>query len=81
MIRNGDWKLHCYYEDKGLELYNLENDPGEKINLAAINTSKTVELLGKLEAWLEEEGVPVVFPQNPQYDSVYEQQEIQESNR
>ena len=80
VIRDGTWKLHCYYEDGGLELYNLENDPGENNNLAYINTSKKDELLGKLEAWLEEENAPVTFKQNPLYDSVYERQEIQKSN-
>ncbi|MCK5134187.1 MAG: sulfatase [Bacteroidales bacterium] len=80
VIRDGDWKLHCYYEDGGLELYNLETDPGERNNLAGINASKADELLGKLKAWLEEEDAPVAFQQNPQYDSVYEQQEIQESS-
>ncbi|MBL8221433.1 MAG: sulfatase [Bryobacterales bacterium] len=33
-IRRGDWKLIEFYEDGRLELYNLKDDPGERVNLA-----------------------------------------------
>jgi len=55
VIIEGNWKLHYYYEDRGVELYNLQIDPGESNNLTAIYSSKTKELLSKLKAWLEEE--------------------------
>ena len=74
VIREGDWKLHYYYEDGGVELYNLLNDPGERKNTALINTNKTKELLKKLQVWLEEENAPVEFELNPDFDSVFEQQ-------
>ena len=74
VIIEGKWKLHYYYEDGGKELYNLNTDPGERINLTSINTIKTEELLSKLEAWLEEEQVPVHFDVNPLFDSLFEQQ-------
>jgi len=78
MIIEGGWKLHYYYEDGGIELYQLSNDPGETTNLAYINTIKTEELLFKLKAWLEEEQAPVNFDANPQFDSLFEQQSIAE---
>lgn len=33
VIRYGDWKLHEYFDDGSLELYNLKEDIGETINL------------------------------------------------
>ena len=76
VIREGDWKLHYYYEDDGVELYNLSNDPGERENVALINTNKTEELLKKLQVWLEEENAPVEFELNPDFDSAFERQKI-----
>ena len=35
VIRAGKWKLHEYFEDGGLELYDLAEDPGETRNLIA----------------------------------------------
>ena len=29
IVRKGDWKLHQYFEDGALELYNLKDDIGE----------------------------------------------------
>lgn len=75
VIREGNWKLHYYYEDAGIELYKLSIDPGETNNLASLYTSKAEELLTKLEVWLEEEGAPVNFELNPEFDSLFEQQE------
>ena len=74
VIMEGDWKLHYYYEDGGKELYNLSTDPGERENLASVDTVKTEELLFKLNAWLELEQAPVHFNLNPQFDSLFEQQ-------
>ncbi len=78
VIREGDWKLHYYYEDGGVELYQLSTDPGETTNLASENSVKTEELLNKLEAWLEKEQAPVRFELNPQFDSIFEQERIAE---
>lgn len=74
VIREGDWKLHYYYEDGGVELYNLREDAGERINLASENPGKAEDLLSRLEAWLEEEEAPVDFKRNPQFDSLFEQE-------
>ena len=35
VMRNGKWKLHHYFEEDDYELYNLEEDPGERFNIAA----------------------------------------------
>jgi arylsulfatase A-like enzyme len=76
VIRKGPWKLHLYYEDSALELYNLDDDPGEQDDLSGINTSKTKELSDELEAWLEDQKAPRRFPENPVYDPDYEQEQV-----
>ncbi|NNE77088.1 MAG: sulfatase-like hydrolase/transferase, partial [Pricia sp.] len=40
VIISGDWKLHEYFEDGGLELYNLKDDIGEQQNVAKKNPKK-----------------------------------------
>ena len=67
VVRKGDWKLHQYFEDGGLELYNLRDDIGEKVNLADQNPEKTRELMEILEAWREQTGAPVPTNLNPEY--------------
>jgi arylsulfatase A-like enzyme len=69
IIRLGDWKLHQYFEDGGLELYNLRDDVGETTNLAGQMPEKTGELLRRLEAWRERIGAPVPSEPNPEYDA------------
>ena len=48
-VRVGDWKLIDFYWKKGAELYNLAEDPGEKINLAGKHPEKLSELKKLLE--------------------------------
>ena len=79
VIREGDWKLHYYYEDKQTELYELSSDPGELVDLSAINTCKREELMGKLTLWLEDQDAPVEFSANPEFDLDFELQKIRES--
>jgi arylsulfatase A-like enzyme len=53
-IRDGDWKLIEFFDDRTNELYNLKNDIGEEKNLASQNPDK-VKMLGKeLEKWRKE---------------------------
>ena len=59
VVRSGDWKLHQYYEDGGLELYNLKDDIGEQRNLANENPKKLNELLTLLNNWKQEVKAPV----------------------
>ncbi|WP_373331488.1 sulfatase-like hydrolase/transferase [Salmonirosea aquatica] len=54
-VRDGDWKLIEWFEkERGLELYNLKNDIGEHINLAAKNPEKTRVLHEMLKKWRQE---------------------------
>lgn len=46
------WKLIYYYENDRSELYNLEQDPSEKIDLIAQDIKKGAELKGQLNRWL-----------------------------
>jgi arylsulfatase A-like enzyme len=48
-IRMGDWKLHVSAGD--VELYNLAEDIGEKVNLAEAQPEKVEELRGRLAAF------------------------------
>jgi len=68
VIRLGDWKLHQYFEDKGLELYNLKKDIGERNNLAKKKKRKTNKLLKLLEEWRKETNAPVPMELNPKYN-------------
>lgn len=68
VVRLGDWKLHEYFEDHGLELYNLSVDTGERNNLAGKKPEKTRELLTLLRQWRRHVKAPVPREPNPQYN-------------
>jgi arylsulfatase A-like enzyme len=67
VIRYGDWKLIEYFEDGGLELYNLSEDLGENNNLAQKYPEKTKELLNRMLQWRELVAAPVPKERNPDY--------------
>ncbi len=67
VVRVGDWKLHQYFEDGGIELYNLKEDIGEKHDMSEENPDKVKELLDLLEKWREATGAPVPGEQNPEW--------------
>jgi len=69
VVRQGKWKLHEYFEDGRIELYNLEEDLGEKENLASSLPDKANELLGILRDWRESIGAPVPTELNPLFQS------------
>jgi arylsulfatase A-like enzyme len=77
VIRLGDWKLHQYFEDGALELYNLRDDIGEKRNLAKQQPGKTAELLDRLEQWRSRVQAPVPVKANPDFDAAAEAAAIQ----
>jgi len=59
-VRSGNWKLIEWYEERilhdgesALELYNLENDIGESVNLADSHQEITQQLSAELENWRE----------------------------
>jgi len=69
VVRYGPWKLHQYFEDGGIELYNLVDDPGEQQNLADSNPERRRELLDVLTAWQNEVGAPIPRTPNPKFDA------------
>lgn len=66
-ILSGNWKLHHYYEDNGIELYNLENDLGEQNNVAEIYPEKSQELMGILNKWRQKTKAPIPTQLNPEF--------------
>ena len=68
VIRYGEWKLHHYFEDDGLELYNLENDIEEANNLTQEHPEKTKELYDLLDRWRKQVNAPVPQEPNPKYE-------------
>lgn len=77
IIRVGDFKLHQYFEDGALELYNLKEDIGESTNLATQLPEKAQELLTQLEDWRKQIGAPVPVEPNPKYDAAAERAAIE----
>lgn len=67
-VRLGKWKLHEYFEDGGIELYDLESDLGETNNLAEKNPEKAKELLSVLNNWRKEYNAPVPTEKNPKFN-------------
>jgi arylsulfatase A-like enzyme len=68
VVRYGDWKLHEYFEDGSLELYNLREDIGEKENLVVKMPNKAKELHDIMEKWRSMTKAPVPTKLNPQYN-------------
>ena len=66
-IIHENWKLHHYYEDDELELYNLKNDVGERKNLASEKPRKAQKLLHLLNTWLADTNAPIPDKPNPDY--------------
>ena len=71
VIRKGKWKLHYYFEDKGIELYNLEEDIEESNNLAAEDPEQTEELFSLLKDWWEKTNAPIPAELNPDFENTY----------
>jgi arylsulfatase A-like enzyme len=63
-IRAGDWKLLEYFEDNHVELYNLNDDPGESRDLAAARPDAAESLRKRLHAWRQSVGarLPALNP-------------------
>ena len=71
VIIKGNWKLHHYFEDNNLELYNLKNDISESNDLSKENTEKTLELFIDLKIWRDNRKAPVPNKLNPDYDKKF----------
>jgi len=62
-----DPNLSEYVPERRVELFDLENDIGERVNLAERMPEKAAELLDRLRRWREEVGASMPVP-NPDYD-------------
>lgn len=63
-IRDGRWKLIHFYEDDRVELYDLEEDPGEESDLAGSQPDVAKQMRSKLESWRQATGANAPLP-NP----------------
>ena len=79
VIRKGKWKLHHYFEDDDYELYNLEEDQGEKNNLVESQIEIRDQLVSILNNWRKEVNAPVPSKKNPLYDKEFESNLIEEN--
>ena len=70
VIRKGNWKLHEYFEDGALELYNLSTDLGETRNVASSFPKITQALYNELKEWRATQNADVPTNTNPDYDPV-----------
>lgn len=69
VVRQGDWKLHHFYEDDAYELYNLREDIGETTNLFAEMPEKAGHLQKVLKDWIVETRADVPRLPNPEFDA------------
>jgi arylsulfatase A-like enzyme len=69
VIRKGRYRLIEHYDGTQAELYDIENDIGETVNLVYSMPEKTRELLNDLQQWRKKVGaqMPTI---NPNYDPV-----------
>lgn len=81
IIRKGDYKLHQYFEDGGLELYNLKDDISEATNLATQQPEKTQELLNELKEWQSSIQAPIPTTPNPEFSAVAESEAVLKATR
>ena len=72
VIISGQWKLHHYFEDEGLELYDLNQDIGESNNLAKTKPDILNKNLKKLNDWRENSNAIIPSEINKEYDSFFE---------
>ncbi|SIO03229.1 sulfatase [Algoriphagus halophilus] len=69
-MRLGKWKLHYYFEDNEVELFDLEADISEEKDLSSSLPETTNELLEKMRAWWEATSAPIPQTENPEYIKV-----------
>ncbi|QBG46947.1 hypothetical protein EGM51_05895 [Verrucomicrobia bacterium S94] len=66
-VRMGRWKLHEYFEDGRIELYDLAADPAERMNFQHLHVKTTKKLHNALVEWRKATGAPVPDQPNPEY--------------
>lgn len=70
-MRKGKWKLHHYFEDNTYELYDLENDLGEHVNLAPYLPNILSALTQELNDWRQAVKAPIPSKANLKYDAKF----------
>ena len=68
--------MHRYYEDNAIELYNLDKDITERINLAEKEPEMVQELIQAMDNWIVQIGAPIPIKKNLTYDSRFEKVKI-----
>ena len=53
-VRSGNWKLVWNDRDHQEFLYNLQEDPGEELNLVSVHPDKADEMKQLIESWESE---------------------------
>ena len=71
VIIKNDWKLHHYFENNSIELYNLIEDVSESKDLSEENKEKTNELYEELNKWRKLNNAPIPYKINPDYDPIF----------
>ena len=66
-IRRGNWKLIEWMEDQRVELFDLDNDPGEASDRARSEPQRVAALRTELNRWQKAVGARFPTP-NPAYD-------------
>jgi arylsulfatase A-like enzyme len=61
-IRVGPYKLLEYFENGTIQLFNLNDDPGEQRDLATVETAKAKQLLTQLQTWRSKVGANMPRP-------------------
>ena len=67
-MRLGNYKLIEFFEDRRLELYDLEKDLGEQNNLVEAMPEKAKELYEVMLAWRRSVDAPIPAEPNPLYE-------------
>ena len=67
-MRDGNWALVEYYDDGGIELYDLSADISETTNLAAQQPDRVAKMRAALAAWRTDVGAQTNKP-NPNFDA------------
>ncbi len=67
-LRMGPWKIHHYFESDEWELYHLESDPGERMNLWDQETDVGQKLKAQLESWRQETNAAIPTQPNPEFE-------------
>lgn len=76
VIIKNQWKLHRYYEDNSVELYNLKNDIAERLNLVQKEPEVLEELMQAMDDWIIRMNAPIPTKRNLKYDSRVEKVKI-----